>query len=418
MGIASRIARGDRASMSVQNRMSDQKQTGPATLAAHAGYDPASHSGAVNPPVYHTSTVLFPTVEALERGDSPLSTEMRYGRGGTPTTRAFEKAVAALEGGYAAVVAPSGLAACNASLLAFLRAGDHLLIADSVYGPTRNFATRMLAGLGVAVEFYDPLIGADIAALFRPDTRVVFLESPGSWSFEIQDVPAIAAAARARGVVTIMDNSWATPILFKPLANGVDVSIQAATKYIAGHSDAMLGVATAATAEIYATLKTGHALLGQAAGPDDVFLGLRGLRTLPVRLERHERTGLALAEFLAGRKEVRRVLHPALDSDPGHTLWKRDFSGASGLFGVLLEPYSREAVTAMVEGMRLFRMGWSWGGFESLIVPGFHLPTRTVRPWEPGTLLRIHAGLEDFADLRDDLAAGLERLAGQNQREL
>ncbi len=391
--------------------MSDKAKGGAATIAAHAGFDPKSHHGTVNPPVYHTSTVLFPTVEALERGDARPFEGMRYGRVGTPTSKAFEDAVTALEGGHGAVVASSGLAACCASLLSWLKAGDHLLMADSVYGPTRAFASRMLAGLGVSVEFYDPLIGASIRELFRPNTRVVYLESPGSWSFEIQDVPAITAVAKAQGIAVMIDNSWATPVYFKPLVHGVDLSIQAATKYIAGHSDAMLGVTTAIDRPVYETLKTGHVLIGQSAGADDIYYGLRGLRTLPVRLERHGATGLRLAEWLRGRDEVRRVLHPALPDDPGHALWKRDFTGCTGLFGVLLRPYSREAVTRMVEGMRLFKMGWSWGGFESLIVPGFHLPTRTTRGWENGVLLRLHAGLEDFDDLKDDLVEGFGRLA-------
>jgi len=391
--------------------MTDKKTRGAATVATHAGYDPLSHQGTVNPPVYHTSTVVFPTVELLERGETKPFEGMRYGRVGTPTSKAFEDAVNALEGGYGAVVASSGLAACCTTLLTWLKAGDHLLIADSVYGPTRGFASKVLAGYGVTVEYYAPDIGADIRTLFRPNTKVVFLESPGSWSFEVQDVPAIAELAKARGIVTMIDNSWATPVLFKPLAHGVDLSIQAATKYIGGHSDAMLGVTTAVDHNTYEKLKTGHVVTGQSAGADDMYLGLRGLRTLPVRLERHGRTGLALAEWLMGRPEVETVLHPAMPHDPGHALWKRDFSGCSGLFGVLLKPYSRAAVTAMVEGMSLFKMGWSWGGYESLIVPGFHLPTRSTKPWDKGVLLRVHAGLEDIDDLKDDLEEAFKRLA-------
>ena len=392
--------------------MTGDKKKGPFTEAAHAGFDPFSHHGPVNPPVYHTSTVLFPTVELLERGETKPFEGMRYGRVGTPTSKAFEDAVTALEGGYSAVVASSGLAACCTTLTAWLKAGDHLLLSDSIYGPTRGFASRVLAGFGIEVEFFDPLVGAGIRELFRPNTKVVFLESPGSWSFEVQDVPAIAEVAKARGIVTMIDNSWATPVYFKPLSHGVDLSIQAATKYVAGHADAMLGVTTAPDRKIYEKLKTGHVLAGQSAGAEELFLGLRGLRTLPLRLERQGRTGLVLAEWLAGRPEVQRVLHPALPGDPGHALWKRDFTGCSGLFGVKLKPYSREAVTRMVEGMSLFKMGWSWGGFESLIVPGFHLPTRTARTWEvDGVYLRLHAGIEDFEDLRDDLADGLKRLA-------
>jgi cystathionine beta-lyase len=260
----------------------------------------------------------------------------------------------------------------------------------------------VLAGYGVDVEFYHPEIGAGIKALFRPNTRVVYLESPGSWSFEVQDVPAITDLAKAHGIAVMIDNSWATPIYFKPLVHGVDLSIQAATKYIGGHSDAMLGVTTAIDGKSYEKLKTGHVLMGQAAGPDDIYYGLRGLRTLPVRLERHSKTGLALADWLAGRPEVRRVMHPGLPGDPGHGLWKRDFTGCSGLFGVLLKPCSRAAVTAMVEGMSLFKMGWSWGGYESLIVPGFHL--------------RLHAGLEDIDDLKTDLTEAFKRLAAASDR--
>jgi len=391
--------------------MADRSSDGPSTLATHAGFDPASHHGTINPPVYHTSTVVFPTVEALFRGESRPYEGMRYGRVGTPTSQAFESAMALLESGHGAVVASSGLGACCTTLLSWLKAGDHLLITDSVYGPVRNFANRILAGLGIEVEYFAPTIGPEIRELFRPNTRVVYLESPGSWSFEIQDVPMIADLAKARGITVMIDNSWASPILFKPLTHGVDLSIEAATKYITGHSDAMLGVTTAADPQTYDKLKIGHYLQGQWAGAEEGYLGLRGLRTLPVRLERHGKTGLELAEWLAGRPEVVRLLHPAMPGDPNHALWKRDFSGCSGLFGVLLKPYSHAAVTAMVEGLRLFRMGWSWGGYESLIVPGFHLPTRSVGSWEDGVLIRIHVGLEDVGDLKADLAEGFERLA-------
>lgn len=370
-----------------------------------------SHQGSVNPPVYRTSTVLFPTVEMLERGDVKPYEGMRYGRVGTPTSKAFEDAVSALEGGYASVVSSSGLGACCTTLLAFLTAGDHALITDSVYGPTRNFANKILAGFGVEIEFYDPLIGAGIRTLLRPNTKVIYLESPGSWSFEVQDVPAITELAKAAGITVMIDNSWATPIYFKPLSHGVDLSIQAATKYIAGHSDAMLGVTTARDRPTYEKLKTTHYLAGQSAGADELFLGLRGLRTLPLRIDRHGQTGLALADWLAGRPEVQRVLHPGLPGDPGHELWKRDFTGCSGLFGFLLKTYSREAVTAMVEGMSLFKMGWSWGGYESLIVPGFHLPARSKRGWPDGVLIRIHAGQEDVDDLKADLIEAFARLA-------
>jgi cystathionine beta-lyase len=391
--------------------MATPKKPGSFTTATHAGYDPLSHNGSVNPPVYHTSTVLFPTVELLERGETHPFEGMRYGRIGTPTSKAFEDAVTALEDGYGAVVSSSGLGSCCAALLAFLKAGDHVLLTDSVYGPTRTFAAKVLGGYGVEAEFFDPEIGAAIKALFRPNTKVVFLESPGSWSFEVQDVPAITELAKAGGITVMIDNSWATPVYFKPLAHGVDLSILAATKYIVGHSDAMLGITTTPDRKTYEKLKTGHVLMGQAAGSEELYLGLRGLRTLPLRLERHGRNGLELADWLKSRPEVARVLHPALPGDKGYALWKRDFTGASGLFGMLLKPYSRAAVTAMCEGMQLFKMGWSWGGYESLIVPGFHLPTRTASKWEPGVQLRIHAGLEDIDDLKDDLIEGFKRLA-------
>ena len=389
----------------------DKKPLSPFTVATHAGFDPYSHSGTVNPPVYHTSTVVFPTVEGLERGNTKPFDGMRYGRVGTPTSKAFEQAVAALERGYGAVVASSGLGACCSALLSWLKAGDHVLITDAAYEPTRVFADQILTGFGVQVEYYDPEIGSGIRDLFRPNTKVVYLESPGSWSFEVQDVPAIADVAKARGITVMIDNSWASPVLFQPVTHGVDLSIQAATKYIGGHSDAMLGVTTAISQQVYEKLKIGHVRMGQSAGADDIYYGLRGLRTLPVRMERHGRTGLALAEWLAGRKEVERVLHPGLPDDPGHAIWKRDFSGACGLFSFVLKPYTRSAVTAMVENMRLFKMGWSWGGYESLIVPGFHLPQRTIRSWPKGTVMRLHAGLEDIDDLKDDLIEGFARLA-------
>jgi cystathionine beta-lyase len=391
--------------------MDDKKTPSPFTLATHSGFDSASHHGTVNPPVYHTSTVVFPTVELLERGETKPFEGMRYGRIGTPTSKAFEDAVTALEGGYGAVVASSGLSSCCTALMTWLKAGDHALLADNIYGPTRAFADKILTGFGVDIEFYDPLIGANIRSLFRANTKVVYMESPGSWSFDVQDVPAITGVAKGAGIATMIDNSWATPVYFKPLAHGVDISIQAATKYIGGHSDAMLGVSTAPDRRTYEKLKTGHVMIGQSAGADDIYYGLRGLRTLPLRLERHGRNGLALADWLAARPEVLRILHPGLPGNPGHALWKRDFTGCSGLFGVLLKPYSRAAVTAMVEGMGLFKMGWSWGGFESLIVPGFHLPTRSVAKWEDGVLLRIHTGLEDIDDLKADLTEAFKRLA-------
>ncbi len=381
------------------------------TILGHAGRDPHANHGIVNPPVYHCSTVLFPTLAALEESDRNPFEGVHYGRMGTPTSHAFEEAVTALEGGFRAVQTASGLNAVATALLAFTKAGDHALIADSVYGPTRRFVNDTLARYGVAVEYYDPTIGKGIARLLRPNTSVVFLESPGSLTFEVQDVPAIAAAAKAVGAKVLIDNTWATPLLFQPLRHGVDVSIHAATKYIVGHADAMLGVAVCADEESWLAVKKAATRTGASAGPDDLFLGLRGLRTLGVRLARHQDSALVLADWLARRPEVTRVLHPAVPRFPGHALWKRDFSGASGLFSVVMKPVPRPALAAMLDHMDLFGMGYSWGGFESLILPVRPAATRSATRWEdPGVVLRLHAGLEAPEDLIRDLESAFARL--------
>ena len=380
------------------------------TVLAHAGRDPGANHGIVNPPVYHASTVVFPTVAKLEASQAAPFDHIHYGRYGTPTTMALEQAVAALEGGDKAISLPSGLSAIACTLQSFLKAGDHALIVDSTYFPTRRFCNGLLAGFGVEVTYYDPLIGAKIAGLIRPNTRLVFLESPGSLTFEVQDVPAIAKAARARGAVVVMDNTWSAGYYFQPFSHGVDVSIQAATKFIAGHSDAMLGVVTVRK-ELYEQVKTTTANLGVCAGVDECYLGLRGLRSLAARMPRHQETGLKLARWLKARPEVACVLHPALPECPGHELWKRDFTGASGLFSVVLKEFPKKAVAAMLDGLELFAMGFSWGGFESLIVPIYPTKVRSVTRWpHPGPAVRIHAGLEDADDLIEDLAAGLKRL--------
>ena len=381
------------------------------TILTHAGSDPAAQHGMVNPPVYHASTVLHPTVRSLEERQKSRFAPgtLTYGRHGTPTTFALEDAVAAAEGGFRAVALPSGCAALYATCLAFLQGGDHILVADHVYGPTRSFATGFLKRFGVSATFYDPLIGAGIADLIRDETRLLVMESPGSLTFEVQDVPALAAAARARGVATMLDNTWASPLFFKPFACGVDVSVVSATKYIAGHSDAMVGLAVCSEAA-FPRVRRAVAELGYSIAPDDCYLALRGLRTVGVRLRQHERQGLALARWLAKRPEVERVLHPAFPDHPGHAVWKRDFTGSSGLFGCVLKPYSKPAVAAMLDGMRLFGMGYSWGGFESLILPTEPQALRTATRWEAGPTLRIHAGLEDLDDLIADLADGFARL--------
>ncbi len=389
------------------------------TRVIHSGLHPDRYQGAVNPPVFHASTILSQTVgEHLRKRQDWLQDQAGtyyYGRCGTPTTEALQEAIADLEGGHRCLVYPSGLAACAGALLAFLSAGDHLLMVDSVYGPTRSLANGILKRFGVSTSFFDPLIGRSIETLIRPETRVIYLESPGSLTFEVQDIPAIAEVAHRHGITVIMDNTWATPLYFKPFAHGVDVSVQAATKYIVGHSDAMLGAVTC-TQETWPKLRRSTYELGQTAGPDDVYLGQRGLRTLAVRLKTHWQTGVALAEWVARQREVERVLHPALPGDPGHAIWKRDFTGACGLFGVVLKAgITDRALATMIDGLELYGIGASWGGFESLIVPFNPKEVRSTTQWPyQGPCFRIHAGLENVDDLIADLDAGFRRLRSES----
>ncbi len=376
----------------------------PETVVVTAGRKPFDHHGLVNPPVYHASTLLHPTVEALVKRQQPYS----YGRRLTPTIEAMQNAICELEGGSGTVLCPSGLQACTLALMSVASAGDHVLVTDSVYGPTRTFCDKTLTRFGITTTYFDPLIGAGIERLFKSNTRAVFLESPGSLTFEVQDVPTIAEAAHAANVAVILDNTWATPLFFDAFGHGADIAVMAATKYVVGHSDAMLGTVTA-NAKHLTRLRDTHGNLGLTVGPDDIYLGQRGLRTMAVRLKQHQATAKRLAEWLSTRPEVARVLYPALPTDPGHEIWKRDFKGASGLFGVEFKPCSDAAVAAMLNGMQLFGMGWSWGGYESLIVPA--QPTRTASKFAAnGPVIRIHAGLEDPDDLLADLDAGLERL--------
>jgi cysteine-S-conjugate beta-lyase len=384
------------------------------TLLEHAGRDPAKNYGIVNPPVYHASTVIFPTLEALleTRRDraSGAYEGITYGREGTPTTRAFEEAVTKLEGGYRAVTLPCGLGAIASSLMAFLQTGDHLLMPDQLYGPARAFCDDVLKKFGVDVTYYDGTIGADIATLMRANTRVVYLESPGSLTFEVQDVPAIARVAKQRGATVLMDNTWASPIFFRPLEHGVDVAIHAATKYISGHSDLMLGVATCKEASFVPVKKTASAA-GYCGGPDDVYMALRGLRTLGVRMQRHYDSASTIARWLQKRPEVHRVMYPVLPEDPGHAIWKRDYGGASGLFGFALERFSDKAFAAFLDHMELFKLGYSWGGYESLMVPTYPETLRSSTGWTaPGPCVRIHVGLEHVDDLIADLENGFARL--------
>lgn len=365
----------------------------------------------VNTAIHRGSTVLFPTYEQFLESPTLGRHELNYGAEGTPTSFAVEQAIAELEGAAAGFIVPTGLAAVTTGLMAVLKAGDHLLIADSIYGPTRRFACSTLMRFGIDVEFFPPELGAGIKSLFRPNTRAVMAESPGSLTFEIQDIPAIAEVAHKHGAVVLLDNTWATPLYFKPFDHGVDISIQAATKYLSGHSDLLAGtIATTAALsdQVYHQLHD----LGMTSAPEDCYLVLRGLRTLSVRLERHQQTALILAEWLAGRPEVERVLHPARPDFPTHDLWKRDFTGASGLFGCLLKPVSKKQLAAFLDEMRYFGMGFSWGGFESLLIPCNPRSSRSSTTWEePGQLLRISAGLEHPDDLIGDLTEGFARMA-------
>ena len=381
------------------------------TRLVHTGRHPQQHGGTVNTPVYRASTIVHASLHELEQARQNRATKdaLVYGRLGTPTTFALENALAELEGGYGGVAVSTGLAAITTALLAFVETGDHLLMVDTVYGPTRRFCDQALSRLGVEVTYYDPLATTDeLAALLRPNSRCIYLESPGSQTFEVQDVSSITALAKAHNLITLLDNSWATPYFFRPLEHGVNVSICAATKYITGHSDAMLGMVISDQAH-YPAVRNARDLYGHSAAPDDVYLGLRGLRTLGVRMPQHYRQGLAVAHWLQQHPRVKRVLHPALPDCPGHAFWQRDFSGAAGLFSFALQPRDRQALAALLDHMALFSMGFSWGGFESLILP-LEPGHRTATEWPSGhQLFRLHIGLEHTDDLIADLAAGIER---------
>ena len=379
---------------------------GERTRLVYAGRDPSEQHGFVNTPIYRGSTVLYPTVDDLNHRRSRYV----YGTKGTPTTESLERAWTEISGAAGTVLAPSGLAAVTLALLACVKAGDHLLVTDSVYRPTRIFCDGVLKRLGVETEYYPPEIGAGIAGSMRGNTSAVLTEAPGSQSFEMQDIPAIAEAAHARGAVVLMDNTWATPLLFPPHERGVDLAIEAGTKYLSGGSDLLLGLVSA-NERCWPRLRETFDALAMCAGPEDVFLALRGLRTMGLRLKEHERQALDMARWMAARPEVAAVLHPALESHPGHALWKRDFKGSSGLFSVVLTPCSEAAVAAMLDDLQFFGMGYSWGGFESLVVPFDCGSYRTATRWQPGgPTLRFHIGLEDLDDLKSDLDAGFARL--------
>ena len=385
----------------------------PSTTLVSTGRDPSRSAGAVNVPSYRASTITAPDFESWEalRHRRFEKDAVVYGRFGTPGSHALEETVAAIEGADRVVPLSSGMAACATAILATVKAGDHVLLPDNVYQPVRLLAGGLLKDFGVESTFYDPLIGAGIAALVRANTRLIYCESPGSQTMEMADTPAIVGVAKARGIRTAFDNTWGTPLLFRPLEHGIDLSINAATKYLVGHSDAMLGT-IAMRAELFERVKTvAAAYLGNCPGSEEVYLGLRGMRTMAIRLERHGESGLALARWFQGRPEVHRVLYPALPDDPGHAIWKRDFSGASGLFSVMFKAIPKKAIVAFVDGLEHFGIGASFGGYESLVLPFDPSGYRSATKWQaPGPCLRFHIGLEDVDDLIPDLERGCERL--------
>ncbi len=382
------------------------------TQLAHLGRDLTASSGFVNLPIYHGSTVLYENLDEFLNAEKKRSAldQVTYGRYGTPLSFAFEKTVAQIEGAFAGITTSSGLAAITETLKAFTSANSHLLVSDSVYKPTRAYCDQTLRRYGVETTYYDPLIGSDIEDMVRPNTAMIVLESPGSQTFEIQDIPAITQVAKKHDIVTMIDNTWATPLYLNPFKLGVDISVHAATKYITGHSDAMLGIINA-TEKVFYDLRNSVRLSGQCAGPEVVFLGLRGLRTMPTRLKQHYVSGLKVAEWLTNRPEVSRVIHPAMPHDPGHSIWKRDFTGAGGLFAFVLNEFTDNALSAFFNRSRLFGLGYSWGGFESLMIPFDPRSYRTATAWESaGQAVRIYIGLEDPDDLIEDLEACFNEL--------
>ncbi|WP_108663684.1 cystathionine beta-lyase [Acuticoccus kandeliae] len=381
------------------------------TLLAHLGRDPERHFGASNTPVYRASTIAFPTVEAMEEARADRFNRVTYGSWGTPTSYDFEDAVSALEGGHRAISFPTGVAALTCAVLSQVGPGDHILMTDGAYAPLRRLADGYLARNGIEVTFYDPRIGAAIEKLMRPNTRLVYVESPSSHTFELQDIDAIAGAAHEHGALVLCNNSWATPLFFKSFDHGADITVHAATKYIGGHSDLMLGVLVASE-PLYVPIRTFASDFGYAVGPDDVYAGLRGLRTLDVRMQRHQDNGLKVARWLADCPQVARVLHPGLPESPDHAVWQRLYRGASGLFAIELKPVSKEAVDTFLASLALFAIGASWGGYESLALPVAPHAVRTAVPWDaPGPLVRLSVGLENADDLIADLERGLGHLS-------
>jgi cystathionine beta-lyase len=380
------------------------------TILTHTGRQTADHFGFVNTPVFRGSTVLFKTIDDLDNHDHPY----RYGRTGNPSTRAVEAVINELEGAQGTVLAPSGLAAVSTALYSVLAAGDEILVTDSVYEPTRLFCSETLKRFGITARYYDPRLGAGIASLVTEKTKAIYVESPGSLTFEVQDLRAIVAVAKPRGIAVIVDNSWATPLFYRPLELGADIVVHAGTKMFNGHSDSMFGTASA-NEKYWPQLYRTHRLMGICASPDDSFLAARGLRTLAIRMKEHQERALELARWFETQPTVRQVYHPALPSHPDHAIWKRDFTGSGSLFSVLLEPAPREAVAAMVDNFELFGMGYSWGGYESLCLPIHPERIRTAVDWNAlGDMFRIHVGFEGLDELKADMQAGLDRYRAAN----
>ncbi len=392
--------------------MSDYSKFKLTTRTLHEDATIYPTKGAVNPPVFHASTILFDTLEQIEdrQKAASLPGHSTYGIHGTTVHYALAQAITNLENGHDTIITASGLMAITLAIGAVLDSGDHLLIADSVYGPTRAFCDNVLRRQNIEVTYFPPRMGDEIETLIKPNTRAIYLESPGSYTFEIQDVPTIVQVAQAHKITTLLDNTWATPLFYQPLNQGVDISIHAATKYFSGHSDVMGGSITA-NEKLYPKIHYYAQLMGNHIGPDDCYLLLRGLRSLETRLKHHQRSGLEMAQWLSEQAEVKYVIHPAREDHPDYQLWKRDFKGASSLFGFVLHPVDKPALAALLDHMSLFGMGYSWGGYESLLVPGFMSSIRTAEPWqEQGIIMRIHIGLEDIEDLKHDLRAGFDRM--------
>ncbi len=390
--------------------MKNEKTSALETRLTHLGRRPGEQFGAVNTPVFRASTILHPDLDTLLTSNQPYA----YGRRGTPSSGAVEEIVTSLEGGKGTRVAPSGLSALTCAIMSVVSSGDEILVTDSAYEPTRQFCDGYLARMGVTTRYFDPRLGKDIVQLINENTSAIFIESPGSITFELQDIPAIAKArddraSSGREIAIIVDNTWATPLFYQPLSLGADIVIHAGTKMFVGHSDAMFGTMTA-NEIFWPKLDETHGLLGLFAGPDDCFLATRGLRTLSIRMQEHQKRALFLASWLEDHELVQRVLHPALPSHPDYEICKRDFSGSGCIFSFTLPAASREALAAFVDHMELFGLGYSWGGFESLILPGKLGKARSINHWpEDEQLIRLHIGLEDIDELQQDIAAGLER---------